>query len=260
MGPLGSLLFVHKMHLLLWAASDVVSALALVGGSTSGRATPANLNLLGSFDTNSCTVAPGVTYTRIERGEQSRKDFYTVDVAFETDLAAAKAAAKELSAEGYEPMIEKISERAPDDPQNGPLGYLVRVGSFATRAEADTLRAELTEEGYTGLRTVYIGEDGSDTSGPWVVHVLEIDPDLYDGTVTPVLATGIVPERELLSSISDGTDSLAAINLAYLSRLKRADERTRTADLLITSWLAAILERTTPYRYVAISPPPCARR
>src|SRR5215204_5148434 len=40
----------------------------------------------------------------------------------------------------------------------------------------------------------------------------------------------------------------------------RADERTRTADLLITSWLAAILERTTPYRYVAISPPPYARR
>ena len=27
-------------------------------------------------------VAPGVTYTRIERGEQSKEDFYTVDVAF----------------------------------------------------------------------------------------------------------------------------------------------------------------------------------
>jgi len=160
-------------------------------------------------------VAPGVTYTRIERGEQSKKDFYTVDVAFETNLAAAKAAAKELRAGGYEPRIQKISERAPDDPQNGPLGYLVRVGSFATRAEADALRAELTAEGYTGLRTVYTGEDGSDTSGPWVVHVLEIDPDLYDGTVTPVLATGIVPESETLSSISDRTDSLAAINGGY---------------------------------------------
>lgn len=160
-------------------------------------------------------VAPGVTYTLIERGEQSGKDFYTVDVAFEIDLAAAKAAAKELRAEGYEPRIEEISERAPDDPQNGPLGYLVRVGSFSTRAEADALRAELTAEGCTGLRTVYTGEDGGDTSGPWVVHVLEIDPDLYDGTVTPVLATGIVPESETLSSISDRTDSLAAINGGY---------------------------------------------
>ena len=42
-------------------------------------------------------------------------------------------------------------------------------------------------------------------------------------------------------------------------RSRRAD--LRTADLIsATSWLAAILERTTPYRYVAISPPPYARR
>jgi len=27
-------------------------------------------------------VAPGVTYTRVVRGETSKKDFYTVDVAF----------------------------------------------------------------------------------------------------------------------------------------------------------------------------------
>ena len=44
------------------------------------------------------------------------------------------------------------------------------------------------------------------------MHVLEIDPDLYDGTVTPELATEVVPERETLTSISDRTDSLAAID------------------------------------------------
>jgi hypothetical protein len=160
-------------------------------------------------------VAPGVTYTLIERGEQSEDDFFTVDVAFKADLAAAETLAEGLRAEGYEPLIETISERAPDDPQSGPLGYLVRVGSFTTQAEADALRAELTAKGYTGLRTVYTGEDGNETSGPWVVHVLEIDPDLYDGTITPELATEIVPERETLTSISDRIDSLAAINGGY---------------------------------------------
>lgn len=34
-------------------------------------------------------VAHGVTYTRIERGEQSEEDFYTVDVAFKADRATA---------------------------------------------------------------------------------------------------------------------------------------------------------------------------
>jgi hypothetical protein len=33
-------------------------------------------------------VAPGITYTRIERGHQSKQDFYTVDVAFTADSSA----------------------------------------------------------------------------------------------------------------------------------------------------------------------------
>jgi hypothetical protein len=160
-------------------------------------------------------VAPGVTYTKIVRGEPSRNDFYTVDVAFKADRAAAEQLAAQLERDGYEARIETISQRAPDDPQTGPLGYLVRTGSFITQAEADALRAELTSKGYTGSRTVYTGEDGSETSGPWVVHVLEIDPELYNGTIRPELATEIVPGRETLTSISDRTDSLAAINGGY---------------------------------------------
>ncbi|HEX2741258.1 MAG TPA: phosphodiester glycosidase family protein, partial [Rubrobacter sp.] len=39
--------------------------------------------------------------------------------------------------------------------------------------------------------------------------------DLYNGTITPELATEIVPGRETLTSISDRTDSLAAINGGY---------------------------------------------
>lgn len=160
-------------------------------------------------------VAPGVTYTRIERGEQSKKDFYTVDVAFVSSRAAAEDVAARLRSDGYKPRIEEVADRAPDDPEGGPLGYLVRTGSFATQAGADALRAELAAKGYTGLRTVYTGEDGGKTTGPWVVHVLEVDPARYDGELAPELATEIVPGRELLTSISARTGSLAAINGGY---------------------------------------------
>jgi hypothetical protein len=160
-------------------------------------------------------VAPGVTYTKILRGEQSESDFYTVDVAFRSDLPAAESVAARLRSDGYEPVIAEVSGRAPDDPQTGPLGYLVRTGSFPTQGEADALRAELTAKGYTGLRTVYTGEDGTETKGPWVVHVLEIYPDTFNGETTPELATEVVPGRETLTSISDRTDSLAAMNGGY---------------------------------------------
>ncbi|HKH12915.1 MAG TPA: phosphodiester glycosidase family protein [Rubrobacter sp.] len=160
-------------------------------------------------------VSQGVTYTRIERGAESRQDFYTVDVAFKGDRASAEEIAARLRADGYRPRVEKVADRAPDDPARGPSGYLVRVGRFATQAEADALRAELTADGYAGARTVYTGEDGGKTTGPWVVHVLRVDPDRYDGELGPELATEVVPERELLTSISARTDALAAVNGGY---------------------------------------------
>lgn len=160
-------------------------------------------------------VTPGVTYTRIVRGEESRRDFYTVDVAFRADRAAAEEIAARLREDGYKPRVEKVSDRAPDDPESGPSGYLVRVGKFASQAEADALRARLTADGYAGTRTVYTGEDGGKTTGPWVVNVLKVDPARYGGTLAPELATQIVPERELLTGISARTGALAAINGGY---------------------------------------------
>lgn len=160
-------------------------------------------------------VAPGVTYTRIERGRQSRADFYTVDVTFEANERAAENLADRLEADGYDPRVKRVSERAPDDPGRGPLGYLVRAGKFSGEAGANAFRERLVADGYAEAQVVYTGEDGGETTGPWVVHSLEIDPDKYDGTLAPELATEIVPERERLTSISSRTDSLAAVNGGY---------------------------------------------
>jgi hypothetical protein len=138
-----------------------------------------------------------------------------VDVAFKADQSSADSVAAQLRSDGYEPIVQEISERAPDDPQSGPVGYLVRTGAFARQAEANALRDRLAADGYTGLRVVYTGEDGTETTGPWVVHVLEIDPARYDGTLRPELATQIIPDKETITSISARTDALAATNGGY---------------------------------------------
>lgn len=199
--------------LLLVLASLAPAAAAKPGESPSGELPLGKPGLEETRTTE--LVATGVTYTRIVRGEESKKDFYTVDVAFRGDRSEAESVAARLESDGYEPRVEKVSERAPDDPGSGPLGYLVRTGFSDTQAGADALRAELAARGYEGLRTVYTGEDGKATTGPWVVHVLEVDPDLSDRTLAPELATQIVPGRELLTSISARTNSLAAINGGY---------------------------------------------
>jgi hypothetical protein len=160
-------------------------------------------------------VAQGVTYTRIERGAQSSQDVFTVDVAFKTELAAAESLVADLQSKGYEARLETISKRAPDAPGSGPIGYLVRSGSVSNTNEVNTLRDRLAASGYQGLRTVYTGEDGAETTGPWVVHVLTVDPAVFQGNVEPELGTGLIPERETLTALSRRKGALAAINGGY---------------------------------------------
>jgi Phosphodiester glycosidase/SPOR domain len=203
------------------AAITVALSLAAAGGS--GRPSDAEPLPLGprglSEDRFERQLAPGVSYTRIVRGEQSARDVYTVDVAFRADRSGAEALAGELRADGHDPNVLRISERAPDDPERGPLGWLVRVGSFGSEAEAIALRDRLTAVGYAGTRVVYTGEDGGRTTGPWVVHVLEVDSRRLRPGLRPVLdaelATGIVPERELLSGLAGRTGAVAALNGGY---------------------------------------------
>lgn len=163
----------------------------------------------------STQIAPGVSRTLIIRGEQSNNDAYTVDVAFRATREEAQAIADKLAGQGFEPAILTISKRAQDDPELGSLGYLVRVGAFSSEVEAIQLRDRLVAVGYTGLRVVYSGEDGAKTTGPWVINVLELDPATFQGKVSIVLGTGVVPENERLTQISSKTGALAAINGGY---------------------------------------------
>jgi len=107
------------------------------------------------------------------------------------------------------------SIRPPDDLRSGPLGYLVRVGLVTSSAEATDLKNQLTADGYSGTQVVYTGEDGRMTTGPWVVNVLEIDPDQFHLKLTATLATGSVPGLKTLTSISARTNALAAVNGGY---------------------------------------------
>lgn len=160
-------------------------------------------------------VGPGVTYTRIVRGSTSRHGAYTVDVGFKGDRRDARALAARLRADGYRARLLRIAERAPDDPERGPLGFLVRVGSFDSEPPAQALSERLAAAGYSGLRVVFTPENGTRTTGPWVVHVLEVRPAQLAGRLDARLATEVVPERELLTSVAGRSGALAALNGGY---------------------------------------------
>ncbi|KKI93521.1 hypothetical protein WQ54_04450 [Bacillus sp. SA1-12] len=161
-------------------------------------------------------LAPGVTHTKITRGKQSDEDFFTVDVDFVDTYKQAKTLAKKLESDGYDKTrIEKITERAMDDKEKGPLGFLVRVGTFKLEEDAKALQQEMSNDGYTGLRVVFTGEDGKMTTGPWVINVIEVDPEKYKGKVVPALANDEVQGKETLTEMVERNHALAGINGGY---------------------------------------------
>jgi exopolysaccharide biosynthesis protein len=77
------------------------------------------------------------------------------------------------------------------------------------------LRDELVAAGHAVARVVFTGEDGRHTTGPWVLHVLEVDPIAFGGDIVPALATDVVPGREPLSDRAARAGSVAALNGGY---------------------------------------------
>ena len=109
----------------------------------------------------------------------SELDFWTVDVAVVTTLAEAQALEQDLDGAGHDPTIVPL-ENAPDDPRRDPAGYVVRSGSFQSQPAADERAPDLVAQGYATARSVYSAHAGEPTTGPFVVHVLEIDADEFD--------------------------------------------------------------------------------
>jgi len=160
-------------------------------------------------------VASGVTHTRIVRGAPSKRDAWFVDVTFLAREEEARDLDQRLRADGFRARLDRVTKRAPDDPQRGPLGWLVRMGPMSSEAEANQTRDRMASAGYSGARVVFNAEDGGNSTGPWVVNVLEIVPERFDGSLAPALATTVVPGLERLTGIAARTAALAAVNGGY---------------------------------------------
>lgn len=196
------------------AVLTLLTALPITGTAVAQGAAPATAHPLplgpGSLAEHrtSRTLAPGVTYTRIVRGYESR-DYYSVEVGDFQTQAEAKAAAAKVVAGGHRANVWRIDKRPQDDPSPAPLLWVVRSGRYRTEAAATTALAAIG----TG-KVVYSGEDGLPSTGPWVVNVLRVSKR-FTGRITNELATGVVPGRETPSHIARRTGAIAATNGSF---------------------------------------------
>ena len=191
---------------------DPAGASAPAGWERAGSATAAPGLPLGPPDLPETRtveeLAPGVTLTTIERGTAPAGPIWTVTAGFRATRAEADTLARKVAATGEPARVEQV-----DDPLVGDVaGFVVRSGLFDTRAEAHTVAQRLTADGVPASAAATV-EDGTPTTGPWVVRVLSIDP--RRASVDAQLATGVVPGRETTTDIARRTDAVAAVNGGY---------------------------------------------
>ncbi len=178
------------------------------------------------------TLQPGVTLTRIVRGHTDPSAVWTVEVAIPSgpgspdpdappaairDEVDARATADRLHAAGLDPRVEKVSTPPLAD-FSGDLGWRVRVGATATKAEADAIRQQVIAAGFGGS-SIYTGWDGepddvAGSTGPWHVDVLTIDPRTFGGRLDATYGPDL-ERRETTSQLAALTGADTAVNAGF---------------------------------------------
>jgi len=175
------------------------------------------------------TLQQGVTLTTIVRGGADPAHVWTVETSIPagdtspdpdappralSDRASAEALADRLREDGFDPRVEEVVTPATADYAGGSIGWRVRVGSFADKAGADGLRAQLIAAGYAGA-SLFTGWDGSPTDrGPWRLQVLTIDPRVFEGGLLASYGPDI-EARETTSALSRAQGATAGVNAGY---------------------------------------------
>ncbi|MER7194129.1 phosphodiester glycosidase family protein [Streptomyces flaveolus] len=224
-------------------AAGAVLGVLVTGGALPAQASPAQAPSvqrpnghalpLGPADLTetrtTTTLQPGVTLTRIVRGDDDPSLHWTVEVSIpggETspdpdapptalkDRASADELAAALTRNGFPARVEQVTTARTADYAGGTLGWRVRVGTFASQSAATTERTRLRAAGYTGS-AVFTGWDGEATDrGPWHIDVLTIDPRTFRGGLEASYGPDL-ENRETTSALSNAAGATAAVNAGF---------------------------------------------
>lgn len=165
-------------------------------------------------------LAPGVTMTELSTGSDAG-DVWTVHVYVPADpdgpintantglgtRPTAQRVADALTAKGFVPRIEEVDLPPFADGAAQPLGWTVRVGRYASQADATTTYQAIRAAGFTG-QVRWTGGDG----GPGQLqhmYVIRVDFHAFRGTVAS--ETGPSPAMNDMDHLSDIVPAYGAI-------------------------------------------------
>jgi len=198
----------------------IALGLVLLAGAVTARAeAPAGWEIASRRE-----VAPGLRYSRLERGEVQRGSRLDLVVGASASQAQADRIVAQAERAGFTPSVVYGSGR-----------YEVRVVGLPDRPAAERARAALAA-GALGMEATLVesGHDLASPLGPWVVHLLEADPESIRVRVAHARDASFGLERT--GELAHRHGALAAVNGGFY-RVAGALAGEATGSLVISGQL-----------------------
>ena len=130
-------------------------------------------------------------------------------------LAWARSTEAALVADGFSPSAAELPWPAYTDDPHGLMGVRVRVGQFATQADASPVASELTADGFAP-EVEWTGFDPAPAPDAELVHVAVIDPRKFNGRVFASHGPAIA-SRTTAQAASAALGSVVATNGGFFT-------------------------------------------
>ncbi|MEU9144122.1 phosphodiester glycosidase family protein [Streptomyces sp. NPDC048349] len=163
--------------------------------------------------------APGITYEKYTQGQAT--DHWSVELLIDYPGGSAWSVGNDDHAVALLGRLQDkgltgklYTRELPAGPGVGagmPRQHMVRVGEFGPSgsADADAMLKVLQEKGFTG-RTVYTAQDGNESTGPWEVRVVRVDPSA--DVMFKAVHGSDVSSAQTVREMSAAAGALVAVN------------------------------------------------
>ncbi|GGK84074.1 hypothetical protein Sme01_18220 [Sphaerisporangium melleum] len=206
------------------SAAGTAESAAMAGGTTTASArsslpsTKFPLGQPGKATGKKKAIAKGIDLFTVRHGEST--DGYTVSALMSGkdygSAEQAEAAAEAVRAAGLPVGIQEVARPGVADYPAG-VGYMVRTGVWKLdeRAEAEKVVKRLGKAGVKA-KVDFLGDDGLQTTGPWDMRVLTVDPRAFGGSYHAGIGVSVA-KRETTSSMAKKAGAVAAVNGGFFN-------------------------------------------
>ncbi|MFJ5216694.1 phosphodiester glycosidase family protein [Streptomyces sp. NPDC088354] len=211
-----------------WRVAALGAALALVAlvppATAGASSTPSTASAPHGIAWTTQTVAPGVQLRTGVLRDADAAGEWTATVQAPAvnrltgaatwaplgDRAWADATAARLRDAGFEPRLERVAWDDYADTPHGTMGWQVRVGRYATQAEAAPAGTALAAAGFR-TSVEWTGYDGRQAADGERIHVAVLDPKHLRATIA-ASDGGNTADREKTSTVAARLGSLIGVN------------------------------------------------